>query len=345
MKNFQRYPKTNDKSLQAFNAADELIVELAKSQNWQGLTGVVNDDFGAICNSINTPSLFVNDSFMSLKACQLNQTNKDITYGQFDHPIATSAQQWIIKIPKTLSLFESQLYKLSLTDKPVTACAMVKYIARGHITLMNKYFETCIPSRAVKKARTIELSNPIKQAAPSNNSYQWQDQTITALAGVFCGDKLDIGSRFFIEHLKNIKPSSNIADIGCGNGILSVAMNKIQPKANYHLFDESFNATLSAMKNLKSDNATTYWDNGLTHYQGQPFDLVLCNPPFHQSTTVGTYIAHQMFKQAAQHLSKGGELWVVANSHLDYRKILGKLFSKTEQIARNNKFEIVKATK
>jgi 16S rRNA (guanine1207-N2)-methyltransferase/23S rRNA (guanine1835-N2)-methyltransferase len=74
-------------------------------------------------------------------------------------------------------------------------------------------------------------------------------------------------------------------------------------------------------------------------------DVVLCNPPFHQQNTVTDHIALQMFSDAKRHLSRGGELRIIGNRHLDYPLKLKGLFGGYKVIASNAKFSILSCIK
>jgi 16S rRNA (guanine1207-N2)-methyltransferase len=96
-----------------------------------------------------------------------------------------------------------------------------------------------------------------------------------------------------------------------------------------------------------SENAAAefYCDDGLSHYTGAPFDLIVCNPPFHQGNALGDQIAWRMFAQGRQQLRAGGQLWIVGNRHLDYPAKLKRLFGNCRQVAANPKFIVLAATK
>ena len=72
-------------------------------------------------------------------------------------------------------------------------------------------------------------------------------------------------------------------------------------------------------------------------------DLILCNPPFHQSHAVGDTVALAMFQDAAHVLRQDGELWVVGNRHLSYHMKLKRWFSDLELLASNSKFVLFRA--
>jgi 16S rRNA (guanine1207-N2)-methyltransferase len=76
-------------------------------------------------------------------------------------------------------------------------------------------------------------------------------------------------------------------------------------------------------------------------------DMVMCNPPFHQQQAITDHIAWQMFCDAKQILSVGGQLLVIGNRHLGYDGKLSRLFGKSnvKVVASNKKFVILQATK
>ena len=96
---------------------------------------------------------------------------------------------------------------------------------------------------------------------------------------------------------------------------------------------------------MPSANTTTRVDDGLVHTESSSLDLIPCNPPFHQQSTVSTDIAFNLFKSAKRALISGGQLWIVANRHLGYHMVLKRLFGNCTTEASNNKFVILKATK
>jgi 16S rRNA (guanine1207-N2)-methyltransferase len=165
---------------------------------------------------------------------------------------------------------------------------------------------------------------------------------------VFSREKLDIGTRFFLEHLP-IKPAiKDIIDLGCGNGLVGLIAAERNSLANIHFVDESFMAVASAKDNFSrafelTRSATYTVGDGLCDFEASSADLILCNPPFHQQHTVGDQIAVSLFVQSRRVLRKGGELWVIGNRHLNYHSQLQRLFGNHQVIAANAKFIIIKA--
>ena len=132
--------------------------------------------------------------------------------------------------------------------------------------------------------------------------------------------------------------------MGCANGLVGIQAKKLNPQAKIIFSDESQMAILSAQTNYKqffSDEAEFLWTNCYENQEKDSLDLVICNPPFHQSNTIGDFIALQMFNDAKDALHKGGILRVVGNSHLGYQVKLKKIFGNSRVIATNTKFMVV----
>ena len=205
---------------------------------------------------------------------------------------------------------------------------------------------------AWKKARLIRVNpDPTLTVPDSPYPVQYQlegtDWLISNHANVFSRDSLDIGTRFFLQHLPSIPQAHDIIDLGCGNGVVGLQMAAQHPDATVHFVDESFMAVASARENFNrvfgaSRAAVFRVGDGLEDVAPASADLVLCNPPFHQERAVGDQIAQRMFRQAREVLRPGGELWVIGNRHLGYHALLKRLFGNVELVASNARFVILR---
>jgi len=163
-------------------------------------------------------------------------------------------------------------------------------------------------------------------------------------------DSLDIGTRFFLQHIPSNTNAKCIVDLGCGNGVVGLIAAEKNKQSKLYFIDESFMALASARKNFlaafsETRKADFYAADGLVDFESNSVDLILCNPPFHQQQTVGDHIAQKMFKQSLRVLEKGGELRVIGNRHLGYHVSLKRIFGNVEQLATNDKFVILKSIK
>ncbi|MBF6309356.1 methyltransferase, partial [Nocardia farcinica] len=89
------------------------------------------------------------------------------------------------------------------------------------------------------------------------------------------------------------KPDARDAiDLGCGTGILAVALAKARPHISVVGTDQSAAAVAStratAAANGVADRVTVLRDDAMAGVADHSADLVLCNPPFHLGAAVHT---------------------------------------------------------
>jgi 23S rRNA (guanine1835-N2)-methyltransferase len=360
-----RQPEQPDEPLQAFDAADEYLLNHVAEQGvtLQTRVLVLNDSFGALATSLAPHATVVSstDSFLGAQALGKNLVRNGLTYDAV--PVVPASEpltgpfDWVlIRVPKTLALLEEQLIRLQDQLAPnakVVAAGMIKHLPRSAGELMEEYIGPVQASLAVKKARLLLCTPEAKtvQPSPYPTRYTLDEPKIELInhANVFCRDGLDIGTRAFLPYLPKGLGSARVADLGCGNGVLAIASALNNPDAHYTLVDESFMAVQSAQENwrlaLGERPVVIHAGDGLAAQEPDSLDVVLCNPPFHQQQVVGDFLAWRMFQQARSALVTGGALYIVGNRHLGYHSKLARLFRGVEQVAATPKFVILKARK
>ncbi len=362
----ERLPKRKNEQLKAWDAADEYLLDyLFENVNLSSSTNllILNDSFGALAVALNVFNpVSISDSFVAQQATETNLESNHI-------PLATvqinNSLDWpelavdvvLIKAPKTLALLEDQLIRLQALLKKETlviAAGMVRVMSSSVWKLMARYLGETRPSLAKKKARLIFTSLDSEREIfinPYPTFFQLEDTNflIANHANVFSREKLDIGTRFLIEHLPKNTPASKIVDLACGNGVVGLILAENHPAAHLFFVDESYMAVASAKQNFNQafpeKSAEYSVSDGLMEFKIESMDLIVCNPPFHQQNTVGNQIALSLFKQSYQVLQKRGELWVIGNRHLGYHLDLKRIFKQVKQIASNNKFVIWRVIK
>lgn len=361
----QRLPKNVHESLRAWDAADEYVLEYVASLNFPKTAKllILNDSFGALAISLHSfQPHALSDSHLSQQATRLNLAANNlaettVTLLKSLEPMPPDLDLVIIKVPKTLALLEAQLLQLRShisENTHIIVAGMVKVLTPSMWNLLARIIGETKTSLAQKKARLIFASFNPNLPAPQNPYpiryiLENTDYEITNHANVFSREKLDIGTRFFLEHLPKSESFRDIVDLGCGNGIVGLVAAEKNPNAQIHFVDESFMAMASARENFerafKHRTAQFHVGDCLTEFAANSADLVLCNPPFHQQHVIGDFIAQTMFKQAHFVLRNSGELWVIGNRHLNYGVTLARLFGKqnVNLIAQNSKFMIWKA--
>lgn len=350
----KRYPVRKNETLQGWDSADELILQHMKQLDLSGKKIlIINDQFGALsCGLEGFDCTTYTDSYVSMMGIRQNSQQriqpinnlKDLK-GEYDYVL--------IQIPKNMSFFEDILCHLTQhlhAQSKVICGSMVKHLAPTSFDLLNKYIGKTSTSLAQKKARLVfadfEKSN-VQSPYPLSVKIESFEVPFVNNSNLFSRDKLDIGTRFFLEHIPRGEYKT-ILDLGCANGIIGIKAKMQNSNAKIYFSDDSAMAIESAKTNYQNhfkDEASYFWTNC---FEGQPknsLDLVLCNPPFHQGNTIGDFIAWQMFQDAYDSLKVGGTLRVIGNSHLGYQVKLKKLFGNSNIIATNSKFIICDARK
>ena len=361
-----RFPKRTNETLQAWDAGDEYVINYVEDLMLEAGKNILilNDSFGALSCwfSAQHNVTMMSDSFISHQATLQNAIEnkaENIKLINAMDSIPSNIDLVLLKLPKSNRLLTWQLYQLRNQLKvgcPVIGVNKAKEIHTSTLTLFSKYLGETKTSLAWKKHRLVFSKpnsaeiisvNPIKQWPVEGETYSLKNHPNT-----YSGESLDLGARFMLQHLPTGDDFQHIIDLGCGNGVLSVKLSQLNPSAKLTCVDESYMALRSAKMNVTDErsnieNCQFIANNCLDGFASNSADLIVCNPPFHQNNAITDHIAWQMFCDAKHVLWPKGKLMVIGNSHLGYDEKLARLFgrSKVTQIARNNKFVILQATK
>lgn len=365
-----RHPRNKQETLQAWDSADEYLInyfndnQLEKQLTDDGQMLLINDGFGALsCFFQAFKRTVISDSYLSINSIKLNMQRNhcaedNILLQDSLQEFPKNVKVVLIKIPKTLSYLEyllQQLREVISEDTIIVAAGKVKMIHSSTLQLFEKYIGTTKTSLAKKKSRlifsTFEHQDVPEKEIPLTWEIDKQGWKIHNHANVFSRNHLDIGGRFLMDNLPG-GDFSKVVDLGCGNGIVGMAASEAYPKAQITFIDESYmaidSARINVMKNLpeeQSEHARFVVNNGLVGFKSGIYDLVLCNPPFHQQQTITDHIAWSMFNDARFCLVEGGELVIVGNRHLDYQDKLERIFGNCELVTENKKFVVLRAVK
>jgi len=365
----ERYPRRAKDSLQAWDAADTLLVRhLADNMEPAGAVLVVNDAWGALSAGLaRLRPWTLSDSYLSRKAITENLQRNNVAPGTVRlltsfEPLPDRIDVLVMKVPKSLALLEDQLHRIApcVGEKTiVVAGAMTKHIHMSTLGLFEKIIGPTRTSLAEKKARLIYCEPDAKLQRPANpwpRTYTTSTgEVVISHAGVFGGERVDIGTQLLLDHLPSSRGAARIADLGCGNGVLGVRAAMANPRAEVTFVDESYRAVASAeatfRANLPAERSAKFIvGNGLFDLEdnAQPatgLDLVLNNPPFHENHAISDATAWQMFVESRDALRHGGELWVVGNRHLGYAEKLKRLFGNSAIVAGNPKMVVLRSTR
>ncbi|MER6283029.1 methyltransferase [Streptomyces sviceus] len=365
-----RFPEDPRDRLRAWDASDEYLLRHLADEGvaLSGTVVVVGDRWGALVTALAAHRpVQITDSYLSQEATRANLERAGVEPGTVrllttQDPPPGRVDVLLVRVPKSLALLEDQLSRLAPVvheGTVVVGTGMVKEIHTSTLRLFERILGPTRTSLAEKKARLIFCTpqpSLVRPANPWPYGYTLPDgigaasgRPVVNHAGVFCADRLDIGTRFLLQHLPDSRGYRRIVDLGCGNGIVGTAVALANPEAEVLFVDESFQAVASAEGTYKANGVPGHAEfrigDGLTGVPTDSVDLVLNNPPFHshQATTDAT--AWRMFADARRTLRPGGELWVIGNRHLGYHVKLRKLFGNSQLVASDPKFVVLKAVK
>ncbi|MEV6025639.1 methyltransferase [Streptomyces sp. NPDC052036] len=364
-----RFPEDPRDRLRAWDASDAYLLRhlAASGTSLDGTVVVVGDRWGALTTALaaHRPTQ-ISDSFLAREATRANLARNDVAPAAVRLLTTQDAPPpridvLLVRIPKSLALLEDQLHRLAPAvheGTVVVGTGMVKEIHTSTLKLFERILGPTRTSLAEQKARLIFCTpDPALERGANPWPYRYRlpdgigslsGRTVTNHAGVFCADRLDIGTRFFLGHLPSGRVAERIVDLGCGNGVVGLAAALDAPGSEVLFVDESYQAVASAEATYR-DNAEGKAEfrvgDGLSGLPAGSVDLVLNNPPFHthQATTDAT--AWRMFAGARRALRPGGELWVIGNRHLGYHVKLRRLFGNSEVVASDAKFVVLRAVK
>ncbi|MDO6747161.1 class I SAM-dependent methyltransferase [Gilvimarinus sp. 1_MG-2023] len=166
--------------------------------------------------------------------------------------------------------------------------------------------------------------------------------------GQFGWQKVDAGSEFLIQTLaqQNPAPAANsLLDLGCGYGYLALeTVNKVLAKAPERivLTDNNAAALCSAERNSQHLAQSQVIAADVGAGIEQRFDMIVCNPPFHQGFQLSGDLTDRFLASAQNKLAPGGAAYFVVNAFIPLESKAKTLFSKIETLANNKQFKVLK---
>lgn len=167
--------------------------------------------------------------------------------------------------------------------------------------------------------------------------------------GVFAWNRIDAGSGLLATHLPD-NLAGRAADLGAGWGFLSDALLAKNPGiSDIDLFEADARALDLARSNLaahgEKHTLAFHWHDvasGLP--QAAPYDVIISNPPFHDTgKSPQPELGQRFLHAAANALSPRGVFWLVANAQLPYEALLAERFKQVRGVASANGYKVIEA--
>ncbi|WP_227545888.1 class I SAM-dependent methyltransferase [Marinobacter fonticola] len=362
-------PGKGQRDLRAWDAADPQLIEqamarLAAGRDDKPRVAILEDSFGALTLALERfDPVSVADSALLRQSVAINARLNGLEAPPIADWLAPPEGPFdlvVLKIPRQVDYLDYLLRWANVNLAPdgvLVAGGMIKHVPARCAQLFENVMASNEPQRAHRKARVILACRGSAVLAgwdglwsgfalPSGSQSPGGTQNLRALPAVFARDQLDIGSREFLPHVvtavRSMAAGARILDLGCGNGVLGLQALTERTDVEVDFADVSSQAVASARENSRqagvSERARFHHTDAVP--EGERYDLILCNPPFHEGGTVGDHIALRMFRQSAKALSKQGQLLVVGNRHLAYHVKLRNSFSQVRQLGASPKFVV-----
>lgn len=160
--------------------------------------------------------------------------------------------------------------------------------------------------------------------------------------GLFSKDHLDNASKLLIE---SVTPKNSLLDLGCGYGVIGIALLRQNPGLATVLTDVNNRAVKTARKNVKelSLQATVKQSDTYMNIDATFSDIVT-NPPL----SAGKEIWYEFITQAPKHLEDEGRLSLVARHNKGGRsaeKKMKSVFGTVKTLGKSGGFRVYQSTK
>ena len=162
---------------------------------------------------------------------------------------------------------------------------------------------------------------------------------------IFSKNKIDDGTRALLDAIdKNCELNGNGLDLGCGLGVIAIALSK-RFGVLFDMVDINNTAVKLSKENIKKNSveANVFYSDGFSEVKNQ-YDFIVTNPPI----KTGKKLLFDLMSGAYEHLNRNGQLiLVIRKDHgmESLKKHIISIFGNCEIIERNKGFYILKAIK
>ena len=361
----RRFPRREGELLRAWDAADDYLLQhLQDEAGADGAVWVINDGFGALTVALaaaGRPVCMSSDSWLAHESTRANLRDNGLAEASAQlldslEPPTMPVTTVLVKIPKSLALLEDQLHRIRPhvgSGVRIVGAGMTKSIHLSTLGLFDSILGPTTTSKAVRKARLVLCDfaadlDPGPNPHPTTYRLDGSEWELSNHAGLFSHERLDAGTAHLLAQIPSAATVQHIVDLGCGNGVVGLVAAQRNPAATLSFIDESYRAVASAQHNWQSvfgDSRPAVFavGDGLDLVATGSADMILCNPPFHQSNAMGDATAWRMFTGARRALAPGGTLLIVGNRHLAYHAKLRRLFGRCDVLHSDARFVVLRS--
>jgi 16S rRNA (guanine1207-N2)-methyltransferase len=363
----RRDPDVDAPDLVAVDATDRLLLDEAAADiaSSPGAVAVVDDGHGALtlgavalygAREVRVhQDLLVGELALAANAERTGLLGSHRSLPDLGPDLVRSARVVLAKAPKSLEALRELVQVVAGGAHPEVTLYVggrVKHMTLGMNDVLAEGFTDVHATLARQKSRVLVARGPrpVRSTFPVCREHGDLGLTLCAHGAAFAGARVDRGTRALLAQLPAAVPAATTAlDLGCGTGVLAVALAAARPGLAVVATDQSAAACASAVATVAAnglaDRVRVVREDAAAGVPDASVDLVVCNPPFHLGAAVSETVAQRLFAGAARVLRPGGELWCVYNSHLPHRDALRRIVGPTRQVTRDRTFTVTASTR
>ena len=156
---------------------------------------------------------------------------------------------------------------------------------------------------------------------------------------VFSPHSLDNGTALMLKQI-TLQPDDKVLDLGCGTGVVGIAVAKEIGMQNVTLSDIDQAALQCAMNNAGLNGVTGLTileSDGFSRIIDNDFSLILSNPPYHTDFAV----ARQFIEEGKKHLRLGGKMVLVVKRLEWYKNKMTTVFGGVKVVSADDYHVII----
>ncbi len=167
--------------------------------------------------------------------------------------------------------------------------------------------------------------------------------TVASRPGVFSWEHLDEASAVLAEVME-VPRNADVLDLGCGSGVLGAVAGSLSGGGAVTLADADSEAVRCATRTMQSTDVAVWRvlaSDVTSAVQGELFDVVVCNPPFHTGKATDLALPIRFIEEAHSVLRQTGRLLLVANRTLPYEKEFERVFGNRRTVHDGARFKVL----
>jgi 16S rRNA (guanine1207-N2)-methyltransferase len=169
--------------------------------------------------------------------------------------------------------------------------------------------------------------------------------TLHTRPGVFSWEHVDDATALLADVMQ-VPEGASVLDLGCGSGALGLVARLACGAGPVTLVDADSEALRSARRTAEAagvrDVRVLASDVGGA-VQGERFDVVLTNPPFHRGKHTDVALGRRFIREGWELLRPGGRLFLVANRTLPYEAVVSEWFGARRTVHDGPRFKVLMA--